>query len=149
MEDSFTYVNRLNEEVKLKEIKNEVLGDLRNELKIIIENQFKKFYHETSRHKQNNDDHVIVLMKEEMEYLKGYSWKKDKVISNLIGFCKSSSGTLQDNSSPWLPVDTSSENIDFTLDTPPKCFNLNTLSQCMLKKNKDQRRITKKEIYIR
>ena len=71
MEDSFTYVNRLNEEVKLKEIKNEVLGDLRNELKIIIENQFKKFYHE-----QNNDDHVIVLMKEEMEYLKGYSWKK-------------------------------------------------------------------------
>ena len=76
MKDSFTYVNRLNEEVTLKEIKSEVLGDLRNELKIIIENQFKKFCHETSRHKQNNDDHVIVLMKEEMEYLKGYSWKK-------------------------------------------------------------------------
>ena len=28
MEDSFTYVNKLYEEVKLKQIKNEVLGDL-------------------------------------------------------------------------------------------------------------------------
>ena len=57
-----------------------------------------------------------------------------KVISDLIGFCKSSSGSLQDNSSPWLPVDTSSEKINFTLDTPPKCLNLNTPSQSMLNK---------------
>ena len=28
MEDSFTYVNKLYEEAKLKQIKNEVLGDL-------------------------------------------------------------------------------------------------------------------------
>ena len=33
-----------------------------------------------------------------------------------------------------LLVDTSSENKDFTLDTHPKCFNLNTPSQSMLKK---------------
>ena len=38
MEDSFTYVNRLYEGAKLKQVKNEVLGDLRNELKTIIEN---------------------------------------------------------------------------------------------------------------
>ena len=41
------------------------MGDLRNELKTIIENQFKEFCHETSRHKQNNDD-VLALMKEEI-----------------------------------------------------------------------------------
>ena len=57
--------------------------------------------------------------------------EKNKVISNLIGCCKSSSDSLQDNSSPWFPVAASS---DFTLDTPPKCLNLNTPSQSMLKK---------------
>ena len=48
MEDSFTFVNRLYEEAKLKQVKNEVLGDLRNELRTIIENQFKESCHETS-----------------------------------------------------------------------------------------------------
>ena len=75
--------------------------------------------------------------------------EKYKVILNLIRFCKSSSGSLQDNLSPWLPVDTNRENIDFTLDTPPKCLNLNTPSQSMLKKNKNQDRRAKREIYFR
>ena len=73
-------------------------------------------------------------LKEEIEYLKRELKEKNKVISNLIGFCKSSSGSLQDNSSPWLPVHLSRENIDFTLDTLPNCLNLNTPSQTMLKK---------------
>ena len=38
MKDLFTYVNWLYEQAKLKQVKNEVLGDLRNELKTIIEN---------------------------------------------------------------------------------------------------------------
>ena len=70
MENSFTYVNRLYEEAKLKQVKNEVLDDLRNELKTIIENQLKESCHETSRYKQNNND-VIALLKENIEYLKG------------------------------------------------------------------------------
>ena len=89
MKDLFTYVNWLYEQAKLKQVKNEVLGDLRNELKTIIENQFKEFCHEASRHKQNND-YVIALMKEEIEYLMGEFIEKNKVISNLIEFCKSS-----------------------------------------------------------
>ena len=37
-------------------------------------------------HKQIDDD-VIMLLKEEIEYLKVEAhWKKNKVISNLIGF---------------------------------------------------------------
>ena len=36
MGDSLTFVNRLYEESKLKQVKNEVLHDLRNELKTII-----------------------------------------------------------------------------------------------------------------
>ena len=76
----------------------------------------------------------FLLLKEEIKYLKGELKEKNKVISNLIGFCKSSSRSLQDNSSPWLLVDTSNENIDFTLDTPLKCLNLNTPSHSMLKK---------------
>ena len=55
--------------MKLKQIKNEVLGDLKNELNTIIENQFKESYHETSRHKQKNDD-AAALLKEKIEYLK-------------------------------------------------------------------------------
>ena len=70
MENSFAYVNRLSEEEKLKQVKNEVLDDLRNELKTIIENQLKESCHETSRYKQNNND-VIALLKENIEYLKG------------------------------------------------------------------------------
>ena len=54
----------------------------------------------------------------------------------MLDFCKSSSGSLQDNSLPWLPADTNSENIDFTLDTLPKRLNLSTPSQSMLKKAK-------------
>ena len=77
------------------------------------------------------NDHVIALVKEEIEYLKGKFREKNKIISNLIGFSKSSSG-----SSPWLLVDTSSENIDFTLDTPPKCPNLNRPSHSMLKETR-------------
>ena len=73
-EDSLTYVNRLYEQAKLKQVKNEVLGDLRNELKSIIENQFKESCHEASRHKQNND--VIPLLKEEIEYFKGELMEK-------------------------------------------------------------------------
>ena len=76
MEDSFTYVNRLYEEAKLKQINNELLADLRNELKTIIENQFKESYHKTFRHKQNNDD-VIALLNEEIEYLKGEPMEKN------------------------------------------------------------------------
>ena len=56
MKDLFTYVNRLYEEAKLKQVKNEVLGDLRSKLKTITKNQFKESCHETPRHKQNNDD---------------------------------------------------------------------------------------------
>ena len=70
MENSFAYVNRLSEEEKLKQVKNEVLDDLRNELKTIIENQLKESCHETSRYKQSNND-VIALLKENIEYLKG------------------------------------------------------------------------------
>ena len=70
-----------------------------------------------------------MLLKEEIEYLKGGF----VVISNLIGSYKSSSVSLQDNSLPWLPIDASSKNIDFTLDTPAKCLNLST-PQSMLKK---------------
>ena len=135
MDDSLTYVNRLYEEVKLKQVKNKVLDDLRNELKTTIKNQFKESYHKTSRHKQNNDD-VIALLNKEIEHLKGKLKEKNKVIINLIGFCKSSSGCLQDNSSPCLLVDISGENIDFTLDIPSKCLNLNTLSHSMLKKTR-------------
>ena len=40
MEDSFTYVNKLYEEAKLKQIKDEVLGDVRSELRTIWENHF-------------------------------------------------------------------------------------------------------------
>ena len=108
---------------------------MRNELKTTIENHFKESYHKTSRHKQNNDD-VIALLSKEREHLKGKLKEKNKVFSNLIGFCTSSSGYLQDNSSPWLLVDISGENIDFTLDIPPKCLNLNTPSHSMLKKTK-------------
>ena len=61
-------------------------------MKTIIENQFKESCHKTSRHKQNNDD-AITLSKEEIEYLKGELKEKNKVISNLIGFCKSSSSS--------------------------------------------------------
>ena len=75
MEDSLTYVNRLYEEVKLKQVKNKVLGDLRNELKTVIESQFKESCHETSRHKHNDDD-VITLLKEEIQYLKGELMEK-------------------------------------------------------------------------
>ena len=71
------------EEAKLKQVKNKVLGDL----KTIIENQFKEPCHEATRHKQNNAD-VIALLKEEIEYLKGGLKEKNKVISNLVGFCK-------------------------------------------------------------
>ena len=117
----------------LNHTKNENLGNLRNKLQTLIENQFNESCYETSQHKPNNDD-AIALLKEEIEHLKGDSWKKNKVILNLIESCKSSLGSLQDNSSTWLPVDTSSENKDFTLDTPPKCFNLKTPSQCVLKK---------------
>ena len=69
-----TYVNRLYEEAKLKQVKNDILGDFRNELKSIIENQFKESCDEASRHKQNND--VIPLLKEEIEYLKGELMEK-------------------------------------------------------------------------
>ena len=60
----------------------------------------------------------------------------------------SSGSSIQDNSSPWLPEDTSSESINFNLDAPPKSLNLNTSSQSMLK-NKDQHRRAKSEIFIR
>ena len=48
MDDSFTYVNRLYEEAKKKLVKNDHLGDFRNELKTIIESHFKESCHETS-----------------------------------------------------------------------------------------------------
>ena len=63
MEDSFTYISRLYEETKLKQIKNEVLDDLRNELKTTIENQFKDSCHDTSRRKKNNDDAIAIRKK--------------------------------------------------------------------------------------
>ena len=61
-------MNSLYEEAKLKHIEK-VLGDLRNELKTLIENQFKESCHKTSRRKQSNDD-AMALLKEGSEYLK-------------------------------------------------------------------------------
>ena len=87
IEDSSTYVNRLHEEAKLNQVKNEVLGHLRNELETITENHFKVSCHGTSQHKQNNDD-FIVLLKEEIDYWKGKLMEKNNVISTFIGFCK-------------------------------------------------------------
>ena len=55
-------------------------------MKTIKENQFKVSCHETSRHKQNNDD-FIALLKEEIEYLKRELMEKNNVILNLIGSC--------------------------------------------------------------
>ena len=96
--DSFTYVNRLYKKVMLNHTKNENLGNLRNKLQTLIENQFNESCYETSQYKPNNAD-AIALLKEEIEHLKGDSWKKNKVILNLIESCKSSLGSLQDNSS--------------------------------------------------
>ena len=73
----------LYEEVKLKQIKNEVLGNLTNQLKNIIENQLKECCHETSRHEQNNDDATALLKEETLLYLKGKLMEKNNVISNL------------------------------------------------------------------
>ena len=87
IEDSSTYVNRLHEEAKLNQVKNEVLDHLRNELKTIIDNHFKVSYHDTSQHKQNDND-FTALLKEEIDYLKGELMEKNIVISTLIGFCK-------------------------------------------------------------
>ena len=98
MKDSFTYVNRLYEKVMLNHTKNENLGNLRNKLQTLKENQFNESCYETSQHKPNNDE-AIALLKEEIEHLKGDSWKKNKVILKLIESCKSSLGSLQDNSS--------------------------------------------------
>ena len=50
--------------------------------------------------KQNNDD-VIVLLKEEIEYFKEELKEKDNVISNFNESYQSSPSSLQDNSSPW------------------------------------------------
>ena len=47
MEDLFIYVNRIYEEAKSKKPKMKFWGDLRNELKTIIENQFKESCHDT------------------------------------------------------------------------------------------------------
>ena len=108
MEDSFTYISRLYGETKLKQIKNEVLDDLRNELKTTIENQFKDSCHDTSRRKKNNDD-AIAIRKKQNTVFEGGTHGEKKVILNIIVSCKSSSGSLQDQLSPWLPVDTRSE----------------------------------------
>ena len=69
MKDSFTYLNRLYKKEKLKQIKSEVLDDLRNEQKTITENEFKESCQKTSWHKQNHYD-AIALLKEEIEHLK-------------------------------------------------------------------------------
>ena len=48
MKDLLTYVNRLYEEAKLKQVKNEVLGDLKNKMNTIIQIQVTESCHETS-----------------------------------------------------------------------------------------------------
>lgn len=62
--------------MKLKQIKSEVLGNLANQLKNIIENQLKESSHETSWHEQNNDDATAVLKEETLLYLKGKLMEK-------------------------------------------------------------------------
>ena len=88
MEDSFTYINMLYEEAKLKHIKNQVLDDLKHKLKALIENHFKESYQETSyRHKENHDA-VMVLLKEEIEYLKGELMEKIRLFGILSDVVK-------------------------------------------------------------
>ena len=80
------------EHLLLESLDNPIYEWLEKRTETIIENQFKESCHETSRHKQNND-YVIALLKVEIEYLKGKLEGKNKVISNYIGFCKTSSGS--------------------------------------------------------
>ena len=94
------------EETKLKPSNNEVLSDLRKELKTYMENHFKGSCHKTSRWHTQNDDDSIVPLKEKIKYLKGNLWKNNYFL-NLIRSCKSSSSSLKENW-PWLPVDASS-----------------------------------------
>ena len=120
----------ISDEDKLKQMKDDLLCNLRAELKnILAENKIDTVANSGISYRK----HIEVLQKQ-LDYLKGEIIEKSKIISNLISaMTKNPSTSLQGSKSPWLPSSKANEFIDHRTSTRPLCLDANTPKLNLLK----------------
>ena len=120
----------ISDEDKLKQMKNDLLCNLRAELKNILEENKK----DTEAISGISYKKHIGVLQEQLDYLKGEIIEKNKIICNLTpAMTKNSSTPLKGSKSPWLPTAKANEFIDHSTSTSPLCLDANTPKLNLLK----------------
>ena len=116
------YTNLLFEKTKLARLKDDIVSEIKTEIKTVINEKFDKI--ELMKHQdESNKEHTL---KKQLDSLRQDFLENNKLINHLFKEYKSLSSLLQATVSPWLPQNSHNENSNLNINSPPVCNNFET-----------------------
>ena len=116
------YTNLLFEKNKLARLKDDIVSEIKTEIKTAINEKFDKI--ELMKHQdESNKEHTL---KKQLDSLRQDFLENNKLINHLFKEYKSLSSLLQPTVSPWLPQKSQNENSNLNINSSPVCKNFET-----------------------
>ena len=115
-------LNVLYEEAKQNHLIDEISKNLQLEVKGLVEEQYTKINHEIKSMYDKNHGETIKDIEKEISYLKGELSNIDQLVSVVRN--KNLTCFIQGDEFLQKLTEESNENIDFAIDTPPKCLTI-------------------------
>ena len=105
-----------------KRLIDEISKNLQLELNGLVAQQYTKIKHEIKSMYDKKYGETIKDIEKEISYFKGELSNINQLVSNLRN--KNLTCFIQGHAFPWKPTEESNKNIDFAIDTPPKCLTI-------------------------
>ena len=116
------YTNLLFEKNKLARLKDDIVSEIKTEIKTVINEKFDKI--ELMKHQdESNKEHTL---KKQLDSLRQNFLENNKLINHLFKEYKSLSNLLQATVSPWLPHKSQNEKSNLNINSSPLCKNFET-----------------------
>ena len=116
------YTNLLFDKTKLARLKDDIVSEIKTEIKTVINEKFDKI--ELMKHQdESSKEHTL---KKQLDSLRQDFLENNKLINHLFKEYKSLSSFLQATVSPWLPQNSHNENSNLNINSSPVCNNFET-----------------------
>ena len=113
------YTNVLFEKNKLARLKDDIVSEIKTEIKTLINEKFDKIELMKDQD-ESNKEHTL---KKQLDSLRQDFSENNKLINHLFKEYKSLSSLLQATVSPWLPQKSHNENSNLNINSSPVCKN--------------------------
>ena len=138
------YTNLLFDKTKLARLKDDIVSEIKTEIKTAINEKFDKI--ELMKHQdESNKEHTL---KKQLDSLRQDFLENNKLINHLFKEYKSLSSLLQATVSPWLPQKSQNENSNLNINSSPVCKNFETPAKNLPQISKSNRRVPPNRLII-